>query len=557
MPAKVTVTITKGENQGKSWEYAGEARIFVGRADDCAIRLSDPAVSRYHCMMEANPPRLSFYDFGSLNGTWLNGEIAAEGRDASGLSLEDAQKEKHVIFNLKDGDRLGLSQHCELTVNIYEPPYCARCRKEIEKAEEGRFKDDEGGQICGECAGKIEEQKKLSSQATVRVLRPDAGKTAPQPQGQDKPAPEDRGKCLICGAPAGALPPDAARICPKCREDPLAALMFMLGQAAGGNKDAEGIKGYRKIKQLGRGGMGEVWLVEEEATGQKAALKLMLPDIAVDVRCRKGFLREASLGQQLKHENVVTQFKYGNSGDTFFLLQEVCLGGSVDGLMAKMDQKKLPRDLALDIALQMLDGLDYAHNAVVETELSGGKLEKFKGIVHRDIKPQNVFIANEIPLEKLFRANSRGAFETASFRADVYRSGAGVRARAKVADFGLAKAFEAAGNTSMTGKDEAKGSIGFMCRQQLIDVKFAKPEVDVWAAAASLYNMLTGAIPKNIRSERTMYQDVLRGDSVPVRERDSSVDKKLADVIDAALKDKSGLKFKTAAEFRTALESAS
>ncbi|MDR2767198.1 MAG: protein kinase [Treponema sp.] len=522
MPAKVTITITKGENEGKSWEFSGEARIFIGRADDCTIKLRDHTVSRYHCMMEVNPPKLSFYDFGSLNGTYLNGKIVAAGRSVTGLSLEDAQKEKHVIFDLKDGDRIGLSLNCELGIAVHDP----------------------------------EEAFRL----TVQAPHPGSEQTAPQndPHEGIRPAanesgPEGREKCLFCGTPLDGPSGGAARICPKCRENPMDILMGMLKQAGG--RDIEDIRGYRKIRQLGRGGMGEVWLVEEEETGRQAALKVMLPDMAVDERCRKGFLREASLGQQLRHENIITQIKYGNSGDAFFLLQEACLGGSVDGLMEKMDRKRLPRDLAIDIAVQMLKGLDYAHNAVVETKLSGGKTEQFRGVVHRDIKPQNVFIANEIPLEKLFAADGRGGFEAGSFRSGVYRSDAGVRAKVKVADFGLAKAFEAAGNTSMTGKNEVKGSIGFMCRQQLIDVRFSKPEVDVWAAAASLYYMLTGAFPKNIRSQRSMFQDVLRGDPVPIRERDPSLDKELAALIDEALIDRPEIKIKTAAELRAALES--
>jgi serine/threonine-protein kinase len=517
MPAKVTITITKGENAGKSWNFDGEARIFIGRADDCTIKLRDHTVSRYHCMMEINLPKLSFYDFGSLNGTYLNGKIVVAGRSVTGLSLEEAQKEKHVIFDLKDGDRIGLSLGCELRVAVHNP--------------------------------------EEASQLTVQAPRPDSEQTTPQNESvpQNKSAPENREKCLVCGTPLGELSGGAARICPKCRENPMDILKRLFKQAGEGDKNLEDIRGYRKIRQLGRGGMGEVWLVEEEATGRQAALKVMLPDMAVDERCRKGFLREASLGQQLRHENIITQIKYGTSGDTFFLLQEVCLGGSVDGLMEKMDRKKLPRDLALDIAVQMLAGLDYAHNAVVETALSDGKTERFKGVVHRDIKPQNVFIANEIPLEKVCSADGRGGFVAGSFRSDVYRSEA--RAKVKVADFGLAKAFEAAGNTSMTGKNEVKGSIGFMCRQQLIDVRFSKPEVDVWAAAASLYYMLTGAFPKNIRSQRSMFQDVLRGDSVPIRERDPSLDKELAALIDEALIDRPEIKIKTAAELRAALES--
>jgi serine/threonine-protein kinase len=92
-----------------------------------------------------------------------------------------------------------------------------------------------------------------------------------------------------------------------------------------------------------------------------------------------------------------------------------------------------------------------------------------------------------------------------------------------------------------------------MARQQVVNFKCAKPDVDIWAMAASLYCMLTGCIPRNFPRGKDPWQTVLNTDPVPIRDRDSSIPRKLAEVIDLALRDRKGLHFKTAAQFKKAL----
>ena len=93
----------------------------------------------------------------------------------------------------------------------------------------------------------------------------------------------------------------------------------------------------------------------------------------------------------------------------------------------------------------------------------------------------------------------------------------------------------------------------FMPRQQIINYRYAKQDVDVWAAAASFYNMLTGEVPKNFTG-KDVFAIALYGDTVPIRKRDSSIPKGLAEVIDTALREKPGIGFKTAYDFKKALE---
>ena len=100
----------------------------------------------------------------------------------------------------------------------------------------------------------------------------------------------------------------------------------------------------------------------------------------------------------------------------------------------------------------------------------------------------------------------------------------------------------------------AAGTPHFMPRQQVGNFKYAKPEVDVWAAAASLYYMLTGKPPREFTAGRDPWQTVLQTDPLPIRDRDSTIPERLAKVLDEALRDKPTIAFKSAAEFRRALE---
>jgi eukaryotic-like serine/threonine-protein kinase len=158
--------------------------------------------------------------------------------------------------------------------------------------------------------------------------------------------------------------------------------------------------------------------------------------------------------------------------------------------------------------------LHYAHNA----------LGPGRGLVHRDLKPANLLL-----------------------------SGSGRAGVVKVGDYGLAKAFDDAG---LTRTGETAGSPHYMTREQVSNFKYAKPEVDVWAMAASLYAMLTGVPPRVFAKGRDPWLVVLEAPPVPIRRREPSVPQDLAEVIDWALVEVPEITFKTAAEFKDALEGA-
>lgn len=263
-------------------------------------------------------------------------------------------------------------------------------------------------------------------------------------------------------------------------------------------------------------------------TGDIYALKLMLPKIAGSKDAKKKFLLEAKNATQLSHPNVVPHYKSGYSDGVYFLLMEYCNLGSVD-LFMKLHGGKLPLDLAMRITLQTLDGLEYAHNARISVTLENGSEKTVNGLIHRDLSPHNIFLCGD----------SQNPV-------------------AKVGDYGLAKAFEVAGMTGNTRTGVCAGKPVFMPKQQVINYKYSKPDVDVWAAAACLYNMLTGKFPKDFNTGADVFQIALKSRAVPILTRPTApkMPAKLAKVIDQALDDSGKLKFQSATELKKQLEKA-
>jgi serine/threonine protein kinase len=129
----------------------------------------------------------------------------------------------------------------------------------------------------------------------------------------------------------------------------------------------------------------------------------------------------------------------------------------------------------------------------------------------------------------------------------------GAPSTAKVADFGLAKAFDQAGLSGLTRTGVAAGKPWFVPRQQVINFRDASPAVDVWATAACLYHALTAEYPRDFPRGKDPWQVILQTEPVPIRQREPGISPALAEVIDTALREQPAIGFATAAEFREAL----
>ena len=121
----------------------------------------------------------------------------------------------------------------------------------------------------------------------------------------------------------------------------------------------------------------------------------------------------------------------------------------------------------------------------------------------------------------------------------------------KIGDYGLSKAFDLAGLIGQTLTGTKMGTPVFMPRQQVLNFKDELPEIDIWATAACLYNMLTGYFPRNFTGDPWL--SVLQNSPVPILQRHHGIPQKLAKVIDLALQEKPQIYFQTAAEFKQAL----
>lgn len=576
MPTKVILKVNKGQLSGKEFSFDQKESLILGRQKDCNIVFPENTVSRYHCMMDIAPPSVIVRDFGSLNGTYLNGEKI--GQRNSDMSVEEARKQQYTEFSMKAGDSLKLGKDCEIILDITLPQYCAECFCDIDQLE---YTDVDNMPICADCYAKAREEEKeekltaweiimerqaaeqqtqilvAKEKATVDALarekvtkerieaeqhatalaqkekqeawRRSKNEADRKAKGARKAAEKAKRNDRRCkGEGCGAVlsgEPNEPKFCPACRTNPEKIIDYMSDQVRQGEEDVIGINGYNNIRFLGRGRMGAAWLVEEKKTGKQMALKLMLPQAAVSERNKEMFLREARTAGQLDHRNVVRQFKCGQSDDIYFILMEFCQGGSVDNLIRR-NGGKLNLDLATHIILQVLDGLHYTHHAVVLASLKDGEMHTVNGVVHRDLKPGNIFLSD----------NSSSP-------------------TAKVADFGLAKTFETAGLSGHTRTGDVAGSVDFVPRQQIIDYRCSKPEVDVWAAAACYYHMLTGTYPKDL-SGKDVWNAAMEKKATSINKRNVNIPKKLAEVIDAALIDDPDIGIQSALELKTRIEEA-
>jgi serine/threonine protein kinase len=292
------------------------------------------------------------------------------------------------------------------------------------------------------------------------------------------------------------------------------------------------VPGYEGLVEVGRGGMGVVYRGRRTANGTEVAVKLVLPESIWDDLARELFLREIENHKALNHTNVVRLLDHGlgREGQPF-LVTPWCTGGSAADLVHKSGP--LPVSDAVRLVEQVLAGLEYIHEALVPyVKLAAGGFGPGRGLVHRDLKPGNVLLDGP---------------DDAKF--------------ALVADFGLSKVAELAGLSGVTATgDGPGGTFAFMPRRQVANYKYAKPEVDVWAAAGTLYYLLTRRTPRNFPDPNNPAAAVLYSAPVPIRDRRPDIPARLAEVIDEALDDDvaphQSLRYRTAVELREALAQA-
>jgi streptogramin lyase/predicted Ser/Thr protein kinase len=206
--------------------------------------------------------------------------------------------------------------------------------------------------------------------------------------------------------------------------------------------------GYRIESVLGRGGMGVVYLAEHVGMGRKVALKVLAPDLLEDERFRERFVRESRLAASLEHPNIVPIHEAGEVGGVLYIAMRYVEGTDLRNLLR--DQGALEPDRAASIVTQVASALDAAHE---------------RGLVHRDIKPGNVLVAN--------RTGSSGEH--------VY-----------LADFGLTK--RTSSDSGITGTGQFVGTLEYAAPEQF-EGKTLDARTDVYSLGCLLFECLTGQPP--------------------------------------------------------------
>jgi serine/threonine protein kinase len=270
------------------------------------------------------------------------------------------------------------------------------------------------------------------------------------------------------------------------------------------------LPGYELGEEIGKGSLGTVYRAVRIADRRQVAVKIAVPRTATTETERREFLRQIEPLRRLRHPNLVDLPEIGLAGRGFFFVMEFCSSKSLVDWKAQYGGKLSLTQLR-PLLTQALRGLDYAHQ---------------QGFVHRDLKPQNLLLAT-----------------------------CGVGMTLKIADFGLARHFEAAGYSGLTATSGHAVNYGFMPREVLTGFTDCHPSSDLWSLAATFYYLLTGQFPLEFQG-RDPIAVILHAPPVPLRQRDPSVPQPVADVIDRALASDLEARYQTAAEMGAAWEQA-
>jgi Tol biopolymer transport system component/predicted Ser/Thr protein kinase len=277
------------------------------------------------------------------------------------------------------------------------------------------------------------------------------------------------------------------------------------GEARGSLEGCE-VGNYKIEKLLGAGGMGEVYLASEARLNRKVALKILPSEFVADAERVARFEREARAVSALNHPNLVTIYDLGSLDGLHYIAMEYVEGRTLRELAAgRLKLKEI-----LSVVSQAAEALAAAHRA---------------GVVHRDVKPENVMV-----------------------RADGY---------VKVLDFGLAKLLEAAaadgGAAAETQAGAVMGTLAYMSPEQATGEPL-DARTDVWSLGVVLYELATGRKPFAGGNRRETVNAILSEEPAPATETAPELPTELDHVLSKALEKDRELRYQTASDLRADLK---
>lgn len=251
---------------------------------------------------------------------------------------------------------------------------------------------------------------------------------------------------------------------------------------------------YQIVSQIGKGGMGAVYLANDTVLDRKVALKILLSAVAQDKERIRRFIQEAKAASALNHPNILTIFEIGEANSTHYLVTEYIKGDTLRDLIRKgtADLRK-----KIDIGVQTAAALDAAHHS---------------GIIHRDVKPENVMVREDglvkvldFGLAKLAPKTERAASDAATL--EHYKTGPGI----------------VVGTTAYMSPEQARG--------HELDNR-----TDMFSLGTVLYELFTGRHPFPGESHADVVSSILREEPAPVTQRVPELPKELERIIEKLLR---------------------
>ncbi len=241
------------------------------------------------------------------------------------------------------------------------------------------------------------------------------------------------------------------------------------------------ISQYRIIEKLGAGGMGEVYLADDTKLNRKVALKFLLPHYTSDEEIKARFIREAQAAASLTHPSIITVHEVSEFQGRPFMAMEYVEGKS---LREVIDDKRSSFMAILDLAMQIGEGLARAHEA---------------GIIHRDIKPQNILM--------------------------------GLDGRPKITDFGLAKVKD---SPELTKAGTTFGTLAYMSPEQAKGLEVDR-RADIFSFGVVLYELIAGRRPFQGDNEPSIINAIVNQIPEPLARFKSGVPEGLQAIVEKAL----------------------
>ena len=258
---------------------------------------------------------------------------------------------------------------------------------------------------------------------------------------------------------------------------------------------------YRLVECIGSGGMAVVYKAVDMLLDRRVAVKVLRQRFASDPEFLERFQREARAAANLDHPNIVTVFDVGKDDGRHYIVMEYVDGPDLKTVIRQRD--RLDVDEALDIAVQVAFGVGHAHKA---------------GLIHRDIKPQNVLLTRD--------------------------------GRAKVADFGIARALSESG---LTDADTVWGSPIYFAPEQAAGDPLT-PASDVYSIGILLYEMLAGTPPFQAENPTALAMKHMREEPPPLSSHNPQVPGRLEWIVRKVLSKEPSARYRTAEQLAHVLE---